>query len=64
MFVVVVFVCENERIAGLVKVWRRFVSERTLAAAEAVGYTSVGVEMDEKYIAMAKNAIGALSKIR
>jgi len=39
-------------------------SGSTLAAAKAVGYASIGVETDETYVAMAKNAIEALSKIR
>lgn len=29
----------------------------TLAAAEAVGYQSIGIEQDERYFAMAKEAI-------
>ena len=32
----------------------------TLAAAQAVGYASIGVEKDERYFAMARNAIGPL----
>jgi site-specific DNA-methyltransferase (adenine-specific) len=36
-------------------------SGSTLAAAEAVGYASVGVEMDEKYVAVARRAIGRLA---
>ena len=34
-------------------------SGSTLAAANAVGYTSVGIEMDPKYIKVAKKAIEA-----
>ena len=36
----------------------------TLAAAEAVGYTSIGVEKDEKYFAMAADAIPKLVACR
>ena len=36
----------------------------TLAAAEAVGYESIGVEKDEHYFGMACEAIGKLSKLR
>lgn len=39
-------------------------SGSTLAAAEAVGYQSVGIEMDDTYIALARNAIPALAKLR
>jgi site-specific DNA-methyltransferase (adenine-specific) len=39
-------------------------SGSTLAAAEAVGYASIGVEMDPAYIEMAKTAIGPLSRLR
>jgi len=39
-------------------------SGSTLAAAEAVGYRSIGVEMDAKYIAVARQAIGRLAKFR
>ena len=35
----------------------------TLAAAEAVGYKSVGVEKDERYFAMAREAIPRLAGI-
>jgi site-specific DNA-methyltransferase (adenine-specific) len=38
-------------------------SGSTLAAAEAVGYASIGVESDETYVAMARNAIKALSRL-
>ena len=34
----------------------------TLAAAEAVGYASIGVEKDERYFAMAREAIPRLAK--
>lgn len=37
-------------------------SGSTLAAAEAVGYASIGVEMDRKFAAMAEKAIPALSR--
>ena len=33
----------------------------TLAAAEAVGYHSIGIEQDERYFAMAKEAIPKLT---
>ena len=36
----------------------------TLAAAEAVGYASVGVEKDERYFAMAREAIPRLARYR
>lgn len=32
----------------------------TLTAAEAVGYQSIGIEQDERYLAMAKEAIPKL----
>lgn len=38
-------------------------SGSTLAAAEAIGYDSVGVESDPHYIKIAKNAIPALSAL-
>lgn len=38
-------------------------SGSTLAAAEAVGYESIGVEMDRKFATMAEKSIPALSKI-
>jgi site-specific DNA-methyltransferase (adenine-specific) len=38
-------------------------SGSTLAAAEAVGYSSIGVESDETYVAMAKKAITALAAL-
>jgi DNA modification methylase len=38
-------------------------SGSTLAAANAVGYHSIGIEMDERYVAVAKNAIGRLESI-
>jgi site-specific DNA-methyltransferase (adenine-specific) len=37
-------------------------SGSTLAAAEAIGYDSVGVERDPEYIDLAKKAIPALSQ--
>lgn len=36
----------------------------TLAAAEAVGYASIGVEKDERYFAMAREAIPRLARYR
>lgn len=39
-------------------------SGSTLAAAEAVGYESVGVEMDAKYVAVARRAIPRLAAFR
>jgi len=36
-------------------------SGSTLAAAEAVGYESIGVELDLKYVELAKSAIPALA---
>lgn len=39
-------------------------SGSTLAAAEAVGYKSVGVEIDPHYAGMAKTAIPALAQLR
>jgi site-specific DNA-methyltransferase (adenine-specific) len=38
-------------------------SGSTLAAAEAVGYRSIGVEMDANYVAIAKDAIPQLAKL-
>ncbi len=38
-------------------------SGSTLAAAEAVGYKSIGVEMDPHYFSIARNAIPKLSKL-
>ena len=38
-------------------------SGSTLAAAEAVGYSSVGVEVDPRYVEVAKSAIGALANL-
>jgi site-specific DNA-methyltransferase (adenine-specific) len=38
-------------------------SGSTLAAAEAVGYASIGVEKDDNYIEMAKRAISPLSAL-
>ena len=34
----------------------------TLAAAEAVGYASIGVEKDQRYFAMARDAIVPLAE--
>lgn len=39
-------------------------SGSTLAAAEAVGYNSIGVEMDDAYIALARQAIPALARLK
>jgi site-specific DNA-methyltransferase (adenine-specific) len=39
-------------------------SGSTLAAANAVGYASVGIESDSKYVRMAKRAIGKLSSLQ
>ena len=39
-------------------------SGSTLAAAQAVGYRSVGVEIDPHYVAVAKSAIGKLAALR
>lgn len=39
-------------------------SGSTLAAANAVGYTSIGVETDPKYVRVAKKAIGKLGSLR
>jgi site-specific DNA-methyltransferase (adenine-specific) len=36
-------------------------SGSTLAAANAVGYESIGIERDPEYVSMAKNAISRLS---
>lgn len=38
-------------------------SGSTLAAAEAVGYASIGIEMDGQYVAMAEKAIEPLSRL-
>ena len=38
-------------------------SGATLAAAEAVGYASIGVEVDDTYVRMARTAIEPLSKL-
>lgn len=38
-------------------------SGSTLAAAEAIGYHSIGIERDEKYFKLAQSGIGALSTI-
>ncbi|WP_342228832.1 site-specific DNA-methyltransferase [Mycobacterium avium] len=38
-------------------------SGSTLAAAEAVGYRSIGVERDERYVALAESAIPALAAL-
>ena len=39
-------------------------SGSTLAAAEALGYTAIGVEKDAEYFRMACEAIPALAKYR
>ena len=39
-------------------------SGSTLAAAEAVGYASIGVELDRRYVDVAKKAIPALSQLK
>lgn len=39
-------------------------SGSTLAAAEAVGYESVGVEMDDAYVNVARTALPALAKLK
>ena len=39
-------------------------SGSTLAAAEAVGYRSIGVEMDDAYVSIARQAIPALAKLK
>ena len=39
-------------------------SGSTLAAAEAVGYQSIGVESDRQYFSLARKAVPALSRIR
>lgn len=39
-------------------------SGSTLAAAQAVGYTAVGVEIDSRFVGMAKTAIPALAQLR
>lgn len=39
-------------------------SGSTLAAAQAVGYRSVGVELDDKYLEIAKTSIPALSRLK
>lgn len=38
-------------------------SGSTLAAAEAIGYDSIGVEIDPHYVEVAKSAIGALAQL-
>jgi DNA modification methylase len=38
-------------------------SGSTLAAAEAIGYESVGVELDPSYVALARSAIPALARL-
>ena len=38
-------------------------SGSTLAAAEAIGYSSVGVEVDPRYVEVARSAIGALANL-
>lgn len=39
-------------------------SGSTLAAAEAVGYTSIGIEQDRQYVDVAKNAIPQLATLK
>jgi len=39
-------------------------SGSTLAVAEAVGYESIGVEMDKEYFEMAKAAVPRLSALK
>jgi site-specific DNA-methyltransferase (adenine-specific) len=39
-------------------------SGSTLAAANAIGYSSVGIESDPKYIKIAKGAIEKLGSLR
>jgi len=39
-------------------------SGSTLAAAEAVGYQSIGIEQDEDYFQMAREAIPALARMK
>ena len=39
-------------------------SGSTLAAAEAVGYSSIGVEIDPRYVEVARSAIGALADLK
>ena len=39
-------------------------SGSTLAAADAVGYDSIGVEIDPHYVEVAKSAIGALAQLK
>lgn len=39
-------------------------SGSTLAAANAVGYTSIGIELNEDYVRIAKQAIGPLSRLK
>ncbi len=38
-------------------------SGSTLAAAEAIGYSSIGIEIDPQYIEVAKSAIGVLAQL-
>lgn len=39
-------------------------SGSTLAACEAVGYESIGIERDPHYLAVARNAVPALARLR
>ena len=38
-------------------------SGTTLAAAESLGYASIGIERDSRYFAIAKSAIPALARL-
>jgi site-specific DNA-methyltransferase (adenine-specific) len=39
-------------------------SGSTLAAAEAIGYESIGIEVDLTYFSLAKSAIPSLAQLR